>query len=106
MITVKHRLATAQPHLARLLGVTARAWGLSATSRCSLRPNCAQRSVASPQPARDTLSFAAISCQSRVKFGGQVTTSKRRLRLHSKAVFQRTVTSTPVNRPREKPTYL
>jgi ABC-type glutathione transport system ATPase component len=32
MITVKHRLATAQPHLARLLSITARAWGLSAAA--------------------------------------------------------------------------
>ena len=32
MITVKHRLATAQPHLARLLSITARAWGVSAAA--------------------------------------------------------------------------
>ena len=32
MITVQYRLATAQPHLARLLGITARAWGLSAAA--------------------------------------------------------------------------
>ncbi len=33
MITVKRRLATAQPHLTRLLSTTARAWGLNAASK-------------------------------------------------------------------------
>ena len=48
MITVKHRLATAQPHLARLLSTTARAWGLSAAaSSHSFRV----RSSALPHPA-------------------------------------------------------
>lgn len=32
MITVQHRFGITQPHVARLLRVTARAWGLSAAA--------------------------------------------------------------------------
>ena len=48
MITVQHRLGATQPHLARLLRTTARAWGLgAAVSSHSFR---VQRS-ALPHPA-------------------------------------------------------